>query len=185
MGMPGIGRSATRSNKATQAIGWLFLFPEIMDRLNDETETLMPQLNAYLGFDGNCAEAMAYYAEVLGGKIEFMMTNGQSPMAAQMPPESANRVMHARLVIDGQVLMAGDCPVGAPYGGINGVCMTLSYEDNAEAERIFGVLAEGGKITMPFQPTFWAERFGMLVDRFGLAWIINGAPIAMEAPLPT
>jgi PhnB protein len=132
-------------------------------------------LNAYIGFDGNCAEAMHFYERVLGGKIEMMMTNGQSPVCDQIPPGNEDRVMHARLTIGQNVLMAGDAMVGGePYQGMKGFSLTLSYPTAAEARQVFDALGEGGKVTMPLQKTFWAESFGMLTDRFGTPWIING-----------
>lgn len=136
----------------------------------------MPLLNAYIGFDGNCAEAMRFYERVLGGKIEMMMTNGESPMRDQMPAGSEDRVMHARLVLDQGVLMAGDAMLGCepPYQGMKGFSLTLSYANAAEAKPVFEALSEGGKVSMPLQKTFWAESFGMLTDRFGTPWIING-----------
>jgi PhnB protein len=136
----------------------------------------MPLLNAYIGFDGNCAEAMRFYERVLGGRIEMMMTNGESPMRDRIPPGSENRVMHARLVLDQGMLMAGDAMVGCEpaYEGMKGFSLALSYEKAAEANTVFEALSEGGKVTMPLQKTFWAESFGMLTDRFGTPWIING-----------
>ncbi|HEX7635966.1 MAG TPA: VOC family protein [Noviherbaspirillum sp.] len=138
-------------------------------------------LNAYLGFDGTCAEAMRFYERVLGGKIEMMMTNGQSPMCDQIPPGNEDRIMHARMVIDQGVLMAGDAMVGCePYQGMKGFSLTLSYASAAEAKPVFEALSEGGKITMPLQKTFWAESFGMPTDRFGTPWIINGGLIDVK-----
>lgn len=136
----------------------------------------MPLLNAYIGFDGNCAEAMRFYERVLGGKIEMMMSNGESPMCDQMPPGNENRIMHARLILDQGVLMAGDAMTGSgePYPGMKGFSLTLSYAKAAEAKPVFDALSEGGKVTMPLQKTFWAESFGMFTDRFGTPWIING-----------
>jgi PhnB protein len=134
----------------------------------------MLQLNAYLGFDGTCAAAMRFYERALGGKIEMMMTNAQSPMADQMPPGSGERIMHARLALDNGVLMAGDTPPGRPYEGMKGFSLALTYPTAGEAKDVFNTLAEGGQVTMPLQKTFWAEAFGMLTDRFGTPWIING-----------
>jgi PhnB protein len=141
----------------------------------------MPQLNAYLGFDGTCAEAMHFYERVLGGKIEMMMTNGESPMRDQMPPGNEDRVMHARLAIDGGVIMAGDAMGGCePYQGMKGFSLTLSYASAGEAKPVFDALSEGGMITMPLQASFWAESFGMLTDRFGTPWIINGGLVDLK-----
>jgi PhnB protein len=133
----------------------------------------MPTLDAYVFFNGNCAEAMRFYERTLGGKLD-MMTHAQSPVADQVPPGSADRIMHARLTIDGRNLMASDSMVGQPYGGMKGFSLALAYPTAAEAKRVFDALAEGGQVTMPLQKTFWAEAFGMLTDRFGTPWMVNG-----------
>ncbi|HMH19272.1 MAG TPA: VOC family protein [Burkholderiales bacterium] len=133
----------------------------------------MSQLDAYLIFNGNCAEAMRFYERTLGGKLEVMMTHAESPMAGQTPPGSADRILHARLIIDGRILMASDSMVGQPYEGMKGFSLSLIYPRAADAKRAFDALAAGGKVTMPLQKTFWAEAFGMLVDRFGTPWMVN------------
>ena len=135
----------------------------------------MPIPIPYLAFNGNCAEAIRFYERVLGGKIEMMMSGADSPMAAQIPKEFAERILHARLALpDGGLLYAGDAPASVPYEGIKGVSIALSYDTTAQAQKVFDALAAGGKVTMPMQPAFWAKAFGMLVDKFGAAWIING-----------
>ena len=134
----------------------------------------MSQLDTYVFFDGNCAEAMRFYERTLGGKLEVLMTHGESPMAAQTPPGSADRILHARLVVDGRVLMASDGMVGQPYEGMKSFSVSLIYPTAAEARRIFDALAKGGQVQMAFEKTFWAEGFGMLVDRFGTPWMVNG-----------
>jgi PhnB protein len=139
----------------------------------------MSQLEAYVFFDGNCAEAMRFYEKTLGGKIEMMMTHAQAPTAEQTPPGMGDRIMHARLVIDGRALMASDAMAGQPYGGMKGFALSLVYPSVPEAQRIFDALASGGKVHMPFQKTFWAEGFGMLVDRFGTPWMVNGPSVPM------
>ena len=136
----------------------------------------MPQLNAYLSFDGNCAEAMKFYARVLDAKLEALISYAQMPCDQPPPPSHAERIMHAYLVHPDFSLMAGDTPPGIPYQGINGVMMTLTYPTAAESRSVFTALAEGGKITMPLAETFWAESFGMVTDRFGTPWGINGGP---------
>ena len=133
----------------------------------------MHQLNTYLFFDGNCADAMRFYERTLGGKLS-LMTHAESPMAAQTPPGSADRIMHARLDFDGGMLMASDWIAGQPYGGMKGFSLSLIYPTAAEARRMFDTLAQGGQVTMPMDKTFWAEVFGMLVDRFGAPWMVNG-----------
>jgi PhnB protein len=133
----------------------------------------MAQLDAYLFFDGTCAEAMRFYERTLGGKIDMMMTHGESPMAAQAAPGSADRIMHARLTLGGRSLMASDAMAGQHHG-MHGFSLSLVYPTVAEANRIFEALGAGGRVTMPMQKTFWVEAFGMLVDRFGVAWMVNG-----------
>ncbi|WIT13333.1 VOC family protein [Paucibacter sediminis] len=140
----------------------------------------MTQAIAYLAFNGNCADAMRYYERALGGKLEVLMSGAESPMAAQIPPEFAQRILHARLVLPGGgMLYAGDAPAHLPYEGIKGVSITLDYASAAEAERVFATLAEGGQVTMPMQGAFWAKRWGMLIDKFGTPWIVNGELIAV------
>jgi len=133
----------------------------------------MHQLNIYLFFDGNCADAMRFYERTLGGKLS-LMTHAESPMAAQTPPGSADRIMHARLDFDGGMLMASDSMAGQTYEGMKGFSLSLIYPTAAEARRMFDTLAQGGQVTMPMDKTFWAEAFGMLVDRFGTPWMVNG-----------
>ena len=138
----------------------------------------MTQAIAYLGFDGNCADAMRFYEKALGGKLEVLMSGAESPMAEQMPKEFAHRILHARLALPGGgLLYAGDTPTNVPYDGIKGVSIAVDYASVAEAEKVFNALAAGGQVTMPMQPAFWARRWGMLIDRFGTPWIVNGEPI--------
>lgn len=134
----------------------------------------MPQLNAYLSFNGNCAEAMRFYERTLGGKL-LLLTFAQTPVAGQTPPEDANRIMHSYLDLgEGQELMAADAPSNMTYEPMKGCALALSYPTAEEGKRIFEALGEGGKVTMPFEPSFWADGFGMVDDRFGTHWIING-----------
>ena len=130
------------------------------------------QLVPYLNFNGNCAEAFRFYERVLGGKIEVLLTHADSPVAAQVPPEWKDRVLHARLVVGDQVLLASDAPP-EKYAPTRGIYAFAGLDTPEEAERIFAALAGGGTITMPFGPTFWASAFGMCVDRFGIGWMVN------------
>jgi PhnB protein len=134
----------------------------------------MPEIAAYLFFDGNCAEVMRFYEKTLGGKLEVMMTNAQSPIADRIPPGNEDRMLHARLVFDGGMLMACDSMAGDKYEGIKGCSLSLVLPSADEARRMFDALAEGGKVMMPFDKPFWSEGFGMLVDRYGTAWMVNG-----------
>ncbi len=131
------------------------------------------QITPYLNFDGQCREAFERYQQILGGTIEAMTTHGETPAAEFVLPEHQNSIMHARLVTaTGQVLMASDAPPGR-YSKPQGMYVSLHVDDPAEADRIFNALAEGGTVQMPIQETFWAARFGMLADRFGILWMIN------------
>ena len=133
----------------------------------------MRQMDPYLTFDGTCAEAMRFYERTLGGRLETVMTFAESPMKDQIPPGSAGRILHARLRIDDRVIMASDAMPGQPYEGIRNVHLALMYDDVAEGRRVFDALAEGGRVTMPLAKTFFAEGFGMLVDRYGMPWMVN------------
>jgi PhnB protein len=138
----------------------------------------MTQAIAYLAFNGNCADAMRFYERALGGKLEVLMSGAESPMAADIPKEFADRILHARLALPGGgLLYAGDAPAHIPYEGIKGVSIAVDYASVAEAEKVFAALAAGGQVGMPMQPTFWARRFGMCTDRFGTPWAVNGEPI--------
>jgi PhnB protein len=138
----------------------------------------MTQAIAYLGFNGNCADAMRFYERALNGKLEVLMSGADSPMAEQMPKQFLHRILHARLVLPGGgTLYAGDCPADQPYEGIKGVSIAVDYPSVGEAEAVFAALADGGQVTMPMQPAFWARRWGMLIDKFGTPWIVNGEPL--------
>jgi PhnB protein len=140
----------------------------------------MPHPIAYLAFNGNCAEAVRFYEAALGAKLEILMNGADSPMAAQIPKEAAHRILHARLALKGGgFLYAGDAPMNMPYQGIHGVAITLNYDSVAEAQKIFDALAAGGNVTMAMQPSYWAKSFGMLVDKFGTPWIVNGELLPM------
>lgn len=136
----------------------------------------MSPINAYLTFDGNAAQAMRFYEQVLRGKLEMMMTMGEMPdgEGRKMPPEAQQRIMHAALSLGGGMLMASDSMPGQPYEGMKGFGVALSLPSVDEARRVFDAFAEGGNVQMPLEPTFWAEIFGMVVDRFGTPWLING-----------
>jgi PhnB protein len=130
------------------------------------------QLNPYLSFDGRCEEAFKFYANLLGGEILAMFPFEGTPAAEHVSPEWQKKIMHATLDLGGAMLMGADAGA-AQYNKPQGFSVSLGVDDAAEAERIFAALAEGGKIGMPIQETFWAERFGMVTDRFGIPWMIN------------
>lgn len=134
----------------------------------------MSPIHAYLTFNGNAAEAMRFYEKTLGGKMQMMMTMGEAPGAEQFPPEAAGRIMHAALAYGEGLLMASDTMPGQPYEGMKGFGVALTLDTVAEGQRVFDAFAAGGQVTMPFGKTFWVEAFGMVTDRFGTPWLING-----------
>ena len=128
----------------------------------------------HLHFKGNCREAFRFYAEALGGRIVFAMTYGESPAAGQTPPEMRDQIIHARLDFGGQFLLGCDASSDR-YQVPQGFNVMVDVQEPADAERIFKALADHGTVTMPFQETFWAQRFGMCTDRFGIPWMVNCA----------
>ena len=130
------------------------------------------QLNPYLTFNGQCEAAFKFYEQCLGGKIEAMMPHAGTPAEEHVPVEWRDKIMHARLAVGDGVLMGSDAPPER-YEKPRGFSVSLQIKDPAQADRAFHALAEGGAVQMPIQPTFWAARFGMLVDRFGTPWMIN------------
>jgi len=130
------------------------------------------QISPYLNFPGECERAFKFYVQCLGGKITAMMTFAGTPMEAHSPPDWRDKILHAQLEAAGAVLMGSDAPPDR-YEKPQGVSVSLVLEDVTQAERIFSALAEGGAVHMAIQETFWAARFGMLVDKFGIPWMIN------------
>jgi len=130
------------------------------------------QINPYLIFNGQCEAAFKFYEQCLGGKIVVMMRHAGSPMAAQTPAEWQNKILHATLLVGDKRLQGSDAPPDR-YEAPRGISVTLSIDNAAEAERIFNALAKNGTVSMPLQETFWAARFGMVVDQFGIPWMIN------------
>ena len=130
------------------------------------------KLNPYLNFDGNSEEAFTFYAQVLGGKLELMRF-ADSPEANNFPEEIHQRVMHVSLTSGDMVLMASDTFPGEPYEGVKGSSICLQVGNVPEAERLFSELSAGGQVVMPLQQTFWATRFAVLTDKFGISWLIN------------
>jgi PhnB protein len=128
--------------------------------------------NVYLHFDGKCAAAFKFYEKCLGGKIGMTMTYGESPMADKSPPEMRNAVMHTRISVGDTLIMGSDSPPDR-YQKPQGFSVAVNTEDPAEADRVFAALSANGTVTMPIAETFWAKRFGMLVDQFGIAWMVN------------
>src|SRR5437868_1372619 len=116
----------------------------------------------YLFFNGNCIEVMHFYERVLGAKLEAVFRFAD--MDKQCSPEHAQRIAHARLVLDGGgLLFAGDCHPSIPYGeGIKGVALSLSYDTVEQAKKMFGVLSDGGTVIMPMQGAMWAKAAGIV-----------------------
>ena len=145
-------------------------------------------LPPYLSFGGNTREAFAFYEKALGAKIETMMTYADMPASANSaqgcgdgPAPSGDSIMHACLVLPGgAMLFAGDTPPGRPYEGNKGVMIALQYDAIDPAHSAFYALSQGGRVTMPLAPTFWTKTFGMLTDRFGVSWAVNGEPIPFK-----
>ena len=132
------------------------------------------EIAPYLSFDGTCAEAFDFYAEVLGGTIEHRMTYGESPMTEQTPESHRDRILHVSLRVGARRIMGADAPPQF-FSRPQGFSVAISDEDTARMAAVFGRLAEGGARMMDFAPTFWSEGFGMCIDRFGTPWIVNGA----------
>lgn len=130
------------------------------------------KVNPYLNFNGDCGAALKFYEGVLGAKVTFSMTWGEMPGAEEFPAETHKLIMHASLNIGDNVVMAADSPPGH-YKEPTGMNVSIHTAEVPEGERIFNALAEGGKVTMPFQKTFWSPGFGMCVDRFGIPWMVN------------
>ena len=128
------------------------------------------QLNAYLHFNGNCDEAFKFYEQALGGKVEMRSTFGESPLADQMPAMK-DKVVHARIRIGDQVLMGSDSPPER-YSPPQGFSMSLGAKTPEEAEKVFAALSAGGQVHMPMAESFFAQCFGMLVDKFGIPWMV-------------
>ena len=132
------------------------------------------EIAPYLVFNGNCGEAMRFYESVLGGKLE-MQTFADSPAKEHVAVDAHQRVIHARLSLGSWGIMASDSPSEKEYERAQGTSICVAVDDAADAKRIFDALVAGGRATMPFGQTFWSPGFGMLVDRFGIPWMVNTA----------
>ncbi|MCB9949201.1 MAG: VOC family protein [Rhodospirillaceae bacterium] len=130
------------------------------------------RIHPYLAFEGRCEDAFRFYQDVLGGTIEVMLSYQGSPMAEHVPPDWGGKIMHACLKLEDQMLMGSDVPPEAQEKP-QGFHLSLQIADVPAAERVFHALSQGGTVRMPLQETFWALRFGMLVDRFGIPWMVN------------
>jgi len=138
------------------------------------------QFNSYLLFNGDCEEAFKTYEKIFGGKIEALLTHEGTPASCEVPPEWQKKILHARITIGNAVLMASDAPPGR-YSKPQGFSVNIGLTDIKEAERIFSALSEGAAVTMALGETFWAHRFGMLTDRFGIPWMVNVERAGVQA----
>ena len=131
----------------------------------------MTDASVYLVFNGNCADAMRFYHDVLGGKLE-MRTHAESMPPEHVQPGMANRIIHARLDLNKTMIMASDGMAGQDEA-MSGFSVSVNYEDPEDGRRIFEKLSAGGKVIMPYAKTFWSPGFGMLNDKFGTPWMVN------------
>jgi PhnB protein len=129
------------------------------------------QVQPYLFFDGRCDEALELYKKTLGAKVDMLMRFKECPEPNQCTPASLEKVMHAAVRIGDTTIMASDgrCE-GKP--AFQGFALSVSANNEADAERMFNALADGGQVQMPMEKTFFARRFGMVADRFGVAWMV-------------
>lgn len=126
----------------------------------------------YLMFNGNCEEALNFYAKALGGEIKDLMRYEGSPVESMS--KDKKKVMHSNFVAKGIFFMASDTGEGGPEAnGAGSVHLSINFDNVDEEQKVFDVLSEGGKVTMPLQDTFWGARFGMLTDKFGIHWMLN------------
>ena len=130
------------------------------------------QINPYLFYDSNCEAAFKFYEKALGAKIEMMLRNGEAPAEMPTAPERKHKIMHARISIEGEILMASDAPPDH-FHKPQGFAVSLTVSDPGEAERKFKALSEGGSVNMPFGKTFFSKGFGMCVDQLGIPWMVN------------
>ncbi|MDN3919137.1 VOC family protein [Roseateles violae] len=133
------------------------------------------RIDPYLFFNGRCEEAINFYKAELGAELQMMMRNSESPEPpppGMLPPGSENKIMHASLLIGGALVMMSD---GRADGdtSFKGFSLSLDCADEAEARRAFDALARGGRVDMPLGKTFWAPLFGMVADKFGVAWMVG------------
>jgi PhnB protein len=129
------------------------------------------KLNTYLNYGGNCKEAFQFYEKHLGGKITMMMTHGEQPNAADVPPDWKNAILHARMTLGGTELLAADIPPDR-FQPMRSAYLSLALDSIEEAERVYKLLSDGGEIFMPMEETFFAFRFAMLRDKFGTSWLL-------------
>ncbi len=128
--------------------------------------------STHLHFNGNCDEAMKFYEKTFDAKIDFKMTWGESPMCKEVGADFQDKIMHESLSLGNTMLMASDAPPGR-FEKPQGIVVSINVETPEDADRVFKSLSEGGSIQMPIAETFWAKRFGMATDKFGIPWMVN------------
>lgn len=133
------------------------------------------QVRSYLFFYGRCEEALEFYKAKLGAEVLFTLRNKDAPGADAAQGEHGNLIMHTSFRIGDAVLMASDGHPGQPAVPYSGFSLSLALDDPAEAKARFDALAEGGQVSLPWQPTFFADGFGMLTDKFGMPWMVMAA----------
>ena len=127
------------------------------------------QLNTYLNYGGNCEQAFRFYEQHLGGHVTMLMRHDEQPGPSAAPPAWNGKVLHARMNLGGTELLGADIP---DYQPMRSAYLSLAVGSDAEADRIYGVLSDGGQLFMPMQETFFASRFAMLRDKFGTSWML-------------
>ena len=129
------------------------------------------QVQPYLSFNGRCDEAVKFYQAAVGAEVQMLMRFNEAPDQSMVPPGSAEKVMHVSLRIGDSVVLASDGG-GSGNPAFSGISLSLGVAEDAEADRLFAALADGGQVTMPLAKTFFASKFGMVTDRFGLNWMV-------------
>jgi PhnB protein len=138
------------------------------------------QLQPYLFFNGSCEDALTFYRKALGVEVSMMMRYKDSPEPmppGMVPPHYDDKILHAAFHAGACIVMASDSPCPGPHG-FQGFSLSVGVPDEAEAERVFAALGDGGQVTMPLSKTFWSPRYGMLIDRFGVSWMVGVEPAA-------
>jgi PhnB protein len=133
------------------------------------------QIQPYMSFEGRCDEAIEFYKKAIGAKVDMLMRFKEAPDQSMVSAENKDKVMHAALHAgDAQLLMSDGRCTGGP--NFNGIALALSVGTEADADRIFNALADGGKVNMPLAKTFFSPKFGMVADKFGVGWMVMVAP---------
>ena len=130
------------------------------------------EIQPYLMFNGDCAAALEFYAKILDGEIKYVQHFKNAPPDSGIPSVLADKIMHAQLEFNGQIIMASDDPT-ENYKTPAGINLQLDFDDPEEAQRAFDGFADGGDVLMKIQPTQYAKAFGMVTDKFGVTWMLN------------